>query len=276
MTNKQNGVDSLDAIQIDRDNGLVTITFNRPDKKNALNGDSWNQLDRALEEIAFNPDDRAVMITGAGGNFSAGADLSPRDPNGVSIGLTGRPVQPIVQEMRVVGDMILRLHRLPKPTIAKVDGVAVGVGLGVALACDLVIASDRARFSEIFSQRGLALDGGNSWILPRIVGLQQAKYLAFFGDVIGAEEARELGLVTRVVPLADLDEIAGEWGRRLAAGPTLALSLTKRLLNSSGLCTLEQSVEDEARCQHVAYTTADMHEGIKSFLERREPKFRGC
>src|SRR5690606_4522848 len=104
-------------------------------------------------------------------------------------------LQPIVQEMRVVGDMILRLHRLPKPTIAKVDGVAVGVGLGVALACDLVLASDRARFSEIFSKRGLALDGGNSWILPRIGGLQQAKYLAFFGDVIDAAEAKEIGLV---------------------------------------------------------------------------------
>lgn len=186
---------ALDAIQIDRTDGLVTITFNRPERKNALNADCWNQLDRALEEIAYNPEDRAVMLTGSGGNFSAGADLSPRDPKGVTLGLTGRPVQPIVQEKSVVGDMILRLHRLPKPTLAKVDGVAVGVGLGVALACDLVVASDRARFSEIFSKRGLALDGGNSWILPRIVGLQQAKYLAYFGDVIDAREARELGLV---------------------------------------------------------------------------------
>jgi 2-(1,2-epoxy-1,2-dihydrophenyl)acetyl-CoA isomerase len=267
--------DDVDAIQIDRNDGLVTITFNRPEKKNALNADSWNELDRALAEIAFNPEDRAVMITGSGGNFSAGADLSPRDPNGVTLGLTGRPVQPIVQEMRVVGDMILRLHRLPKPTIAKVDGVAVGVGLGVALACDLVVASDRARFSEIFSKRGLALDGGNSWILPRIVGLQQAKYLAYFGDVIDAHEARELGLVTRVVPHDQLDAVAGEWARRLAAGPTLALSLTKRLLNSSGLSTFEQAVEEEARCQHIAYTTADMQEGMASFRERREPNFRG-
>lgn len=266
----------VDAIQIDRADGLVTITFNRPEKKNALNAECWTTLDRELEAIAFNPDDRAVMITGAGGNFSAGADLSPRDPNGVTLGLTGRPVQPIVQEMRVVGDMILRLHRLPKPTIAKVDGVAIGVGLGVALACDLVVASDRARFSEIFTKRGLALDGGNSWILPRIVGLQQAKYLAFFGDVIGAAEARELGLVTSVVPADELDDVAGEWARRLAAGPTLALSLTKRLLNSSGMSTFEQAVEDEARCQHIAYTTADMQEGIASFLQRREPNFRGC
>lgn len=265
----------MNAIDIERADGLVTITFNRPDRKNALNADSWNELDAALQEIAFNPDDRAVMITGAGGNFSAGADLSPRDPNAPSTGLTGRALQPIVQEMRVVGDMILRLHRLPKPTLAKVDGVAVGVGLGVALACDLVLASDRARFSEIFSKRGLALDGGNSWILPRIVGLQQAKYLAFFGDVIDAAEAKEIGLVTRVVPHTELDDVAAEWGRRLAAGPTLALSLTKRLLNSSGLQTFEQTVEDEARSQHIAYTTEDLQEGMLSFLERREAQFKG-
>jgi 2-(1,2-epoxy-1,2-dihydrophenyl)acetyl-CoA isomerase len=260
-------------IEVARDAGLVTVTLNRPEKKNALHGACWIELDRILQDAALDPDVRAVVLTGAGGNFSAGADLSGSNPEGT--GLTGRPVQPIVQEMRVVGDMILRLHRMAKPTLAKVDGVCVGVGLGLALACDLVVASDRARFSEIFAQRGLALDGGNSWVLPRLVGLQRAKELAFFADVIGAADAHAYGLVNRVVPVDELDAVAGEWARRLAAGPTLALSLTKRLLNSSWSVTFEQAVEDEARCQHITAASADMLEGLTAFAERRAPAFKG-
>jgi 2-(1,2-epoxy-1,2-dihydrophenyl)acetyl-CoA isomerase len=260
-------------IEVQQDGGLVTITMNRPERKNALNGACWIELDRALQEAALDPDVRALVLTGAGGNFSAGADLSGENPSGT--GLTGRPVQPIVQEMRVVGDMILRLQRMAKPTLAKVDGVCVGVGLGLALACDLVVASDRARFSEIFAQRGLALDGGNSWVLPRLVGPQRAKELAFFADIIGAAEAHAMGLVNRVVPVDELDDVAGEWARRLATGPTLALSLSKRLLNTSWSVTFEQAIEDEARCQHITAASADMLEGLTAFAERRAPAFKG-
>jgi 2-(1,2-epoxy-1,2-dihydrophenyl)acetyl-CoA isomerase len=259
-------------IEVERDDGLVTITLNRPEKKNALHGECWIELDRILREVSLDPEVRAVVLTGAGGNFSAGADLSG---NSSGRGLTGGPVQPIVQEMRVVGDMILRLHRMAKPTLAKVDGVCVGVGLGLALACDLVVASDRARFSEIFAQRGLALDGGNSWVLPRLVGLQRAKELTFFADIIGAAEAHAMGLVNRVVPVDELDAVAAEWGRRLASGPTLALSLSKRLLNASSSVTFEQAIEDEARCQHITAASADMLEGLAAFAERRAPAFRG-
>jgi len=177
--------------------------------------------------------------------------------------------------MRVVGDIILHLSRMPKPTLAAVDGVAVGVGLGLALACDLILASDRARFSEIFARRGLALDGGNSWLLPRRVGLQKAKELAFFADMIDAQEAASIGLVNKVVPAAELAAVAQEWGRRLAAGPTLALGLTKRLLDASSSVTLAQALEDEARCQHITYSSQDMREGIAAYLERREPRFLG-
>src|SRR6185369_15962177 len=192
----------------------------RPQKKNALDSQTWVELDRTFAEVAGDPDDRALILTGAGGNFSAGADLSG---NQTGQGLTGRHrLQPIVQEMRVVGEIIMRLQRIPKPTLAKVDGVAVGVGLGLALACDLVLASDRARFSEIFAKRALARDGGNSWLLPRLVGLRKAKELAYFADMIGAKEAEAMGLVNRVVPVAELDALADEWGTRLASGPTLA------------------------------------------------------
>jgi 2-(1,2-epoxy-1,2-dihydrophenyl)acetyl-CoA isomerase len=262
----------MEAIRVERRDGLVTITLDRPAKKNAIDSQTWNELDRTLAEVAADPDDRALILTGAGGNFSAGADLS----GGSGKGLTGRALQPIVQEMRVVGDIILRLHRLPKPTLAKVDGVAVGVALGLVLACDLVVASDRARFSEIFSKRGLALDGGNSWLLPRLIGLHKAKELAFFGDMVGAGEAAAMGLINKVVPAAELDAVADEWGRRLASGPTLALSLSKRLLDASSSMSFEQSLEQEARCQHITYSSQDMREGIGAFLERREPRFRGC
>ena len=260
------------AIQVARDAGLVTITLDRPEKKNALNVDAWLELDRALGEIALDPNDRALILTGAGGNFSAGADLTGGKPG---MGLTGRPLQPMVQEMRVVGEILMKLQRLTKPTLAKVDGVAVGVARGLALACDLVLASDRARFSEIFARRGLALDGGNSWLLPRRIGLHKAKELTFFADVIDAKQAESIGLVNKVVPAGELDAVAEEWGRRLAAGPTLALSLSKRLVDASAGNTFEQALEDEARCQHITYASEDIREGMKAFIERREPVFRG-
>jgi len=263
----------MEAIRVERREGLVTVTLDRPAKKNAIDSRMWNELDRVFADVAADPDDRALILTGAGGSFSAGADLSGND---TGQGLTGRRLQPIVTEMRVVGEIVMRLQRIPKPTLAKVDGVAVGVALGLVLACDLVLASERARFSEIFAKRGLALDGGNSWLLPRRVGLNKAKELTFFGDMVAARDAEAMGLVNKVVPVEDLDAVADEWGRRLAAGPTLALGLSKRLLDASSTATFEQAVEDEARCQHITHTSEDVREGITAFLERREPRFRGC
>jgi 2-(1,2-epoxy-1,2-dihydrophenyl)acetyl-CoA isomerase len=262
----------MEAIRVERREGLVTITLDRPEKKNAIDAQMWIELDRTFAEVAADPNDRALILAGAGGNFSAGADLSG-NPSGK--GLTGGPLQPIVQEMRVVGDIILRLHRMPKPTLAKVDGVCVGVSLGLVLACDLLLASDRARFSEIFAKRGLALDGGTSWLLPHRIGLNKAKELAFFADFVGAEEAESIGLVNKVVPAGELDAMAEEWGRRLAAGPTLALGLSKRLLDASASVTLAQALEDEARCQHITHASKDVREGITAFLERRKPRFSG-
>lgn len=263
--------ESMETLIVERDAGLVTLTLNRPETKNAINGVMWDELDEVLREVALNGDDRALMITGAGDHFSAGADLagggfSSRDP-GVQ--------RPLVESMRAMGDIMLRLHRLPKPTLARVDGVAVGVGLGLALNCDLIVASDRARFIEIFPKRGLALDGGNSWSLPRMVGLHKAKELAFFGDEVSGSDAAAMGLVNRVVPVEQLDAAAGEWARRLAQGPSLALGLSKRMLNSSMETSFEQCIEEEARCQHIVFTSKDMKEAMLAYGERREPTFRG-
>lgn len=260
------------VILVERRDGLVIATFNRPHKKNALNAESWRALDQVIGEVEADPDARALVLTGAGENFSSGADLSGDDAGG---GLTGRGQQLILHEMRTVGQIIGRLKNLPKPTIAAVDGVAVGVALGLAMACDLVVATDRARFIEVFVKRGLALDGGTSWTLPRLVGMRRAKQLTFFGEPLDAPTALEWGLVNEVVAPEQLAETALEWGQRLASGPTTAISLIKRMLDSSFTSSFDEAIEGEARAQHIAYTTQDMAEGIQAFLERREPRFTG-
>ncbi|MET1041325.1 MAG: enoyl-CoA hydratase-related protein [Acidimicrobiales bacterium] len=260
-----------DDVLVERSDGLVTVTFNRPERKNALDAGCWQALDAVLAEVATSAADRALLLTGAGDNFSSGADLSG-DGSG---GLAGGEMQLIVTEMRIVGEIIRRLQRLPKPTLAAVDGFAVGVAFGLALACDLVVASDRARFCAIFAKRGLALDGGSSWTLPRQIGLRRAKQMAYFGDMVEAPQALDWGLVNEVVPAEELVETARAWARRLADGPTTALSLSKRLLDASAGSSFEEALEGEARSQHITYTTADMGEGISAFLERREPRFTG-
>jgi 2-(1,2-epoxy-1,2-dihydrophenyl)acetyl-CoA isomerase len=256
---------------VERDDGLITVTFNRPKKKNALCANNWSDLEEILTEVEIDPGARALVLTGAGGNFSSGADLSGEQSNG----LTGHGRQLVLHEMRIVGRIVSRLQRLPKPTIAAVDGVAVGVALGLALACDLIVASDRARFMEVFVQRGLALDGGSSWSLPRSVGLRRAKQMTFFGDPLDATTALEWGLVNEVVAPDELAATASARGRRLAAGPTTAISLIKGLLDAGAVSSLDDAVESEARAQHIVYSTSDMAEGIRSFLERREPRFTG-
>jgi 2-(1,2-epoxy-1,2-dihydrophenyl)acetyl-CoA isomerase len=258
---------------IDRADGVVQVVFNRPHRKNALNAANWADLDRVVREVARNPDDRALVLTGAGGNFSAGAELGGGGQGESS--LTGQAPQAMIHEMRTVGEIIRQLHRLPKPTLAVVDGVAVGVALGLALACDLVIASDRARFSAIFVRRGLALDGGTSWTLPRVVGLRRAKQMAFFGDMVSAADALSWGLINEVVPAGELQAVGLAWARRLADAPTTTISLIKRQLDDSSLLTLEQALEVEAQAQHIAHTTSDVREGIQAFVERREPRFSG-
>jgi len=145
----------------------------------------------------------------------------------------------------------------------------------MALGCDLVVASEDARFSEIFARRGLSLDFGGSWLLPRAVGLHKAKELALLAEVISAKEALDIGLVNRVVPGADLDSFVADWAARLAAGPPIALSMTKTMLNTSFEVSMDQALEDEARCQTVNFSTADLAEALKAFVDKREPHFEG-
>jgi 2-(1,2-epoxy-1,2-dihydrophenyl)acetyl-CoA isomerase len=255
----------METLQVERDGGVVTVTFDRPEKKNAINGLMFDELRQVFREIGASNDDRAVVITGAGGDFCAGADLT--DPS--------RGEKHQLAFMRGVADMILALHDLPQPTIAKVPGVAVGIGCNIALHCDLIVASDEARFSEIFAKRGLIVDGGGTWLLPRLLGIHRAKELALFADIISAKEAADLGLVNRVVPAAELDAFVDDWARRLASGPPIALGMTKKLLNEGLTSTLAQALEAEAMGQTITVTTEDTQEALAAFIQKRDPVFKG-
>jgi enoyl-CoA hydratase/carnithine racemase len=257
----------METIRLDRSDGIVTVTLDRPEKKNAINAAMWNELLETFRAIADNDEDRVVVITGAGGAFCSGADLSGASP-------TGRSTHQLAA-MRHVGDVCIALHRIPQPTIAKVGGVAAGAGMNLALGCDLIVASDDARFSEIFARRGLTIDFGGSWLLPRLIGMHKAKELALFADIISAQEAVEFGIVNRVVPATDLDKFVDDWAHRLAAGPPIALAQTKRLLNNSFGVTLEQALEDEGWAQTVNFSTADTVEAMNAFVEKRDPRFTG-
>jgi enoyl-CoA hydratase/carnithine racemase len=249
----------------DGDEGVVTVTLNRPEKRNAINVQMAAELLEVFREIAARPDDRVLVLTGAGGAFCSGADLTGGD---------GRDVHALVS-MRGISSIALALQTIPKPTIAKVRGAAAGAGCNMALACDLVVASEDARFTQIFAKRGMVVDFGGSWLLPRLVGMQRAKELAFFGDFVSAADAHGLGLVNRVLPEGEVDAFVDEWAERLAAGPPLALSMTKSMLSHSFETSIEQALEEEARSQALCIGTQDTREAIKAFVEKRPPVFRG-
>jgi 2-(1,2-epoxy-1,2-dihydrophenyl)acetyl-CoA isomerase len=177
--------------------------------------------------------------------------------------------------MRQIGDCVVALAAIPQPVIAKVVGVAAGAGANLALGCDLIVASDDARFSEIFARRALSIDFGGSWLLPRLVGLHKAKELALFADIISASDALSMGLVNRVVPRESIDSFVDGWASRLAAGPPIALASTKRLLNASSSVTMAEAVEAEALAQTVNFSTQDTQEAMVAFAAKREPVFRG-
>lgn len=255
----------MDTLQVERANGIVTITMDRPHRKNAIDSVMWDELLEVASGIVRSSEDRCVVLTGAGGDFCSGADLSGEGADGTHQ----------LANMRRINAVVQAFHELPQPTIAKVTGVVAGVGLSFALGCDLVAATDDARFSTIFAKRGLSLDGGQSWLLPRLVGMHRAKELALFADFITAAEALELGLVNRVVPVSELDAVVADWTGRLAAGPPIALAMTKRMLNRSFEQTFEQALDDEARCQTVNFSTHDTVEAITAFLQKRAPRFSG-
>ena len=269
---------AMETLQVFRENSVVTVTINQPEKKNAINSTMWDGLAEIFREIASRADDRVVVVTGAGNDFCSGADLSGRGGNAAAAAGASAGAQNQVHHlaaMRRVNDACIALQRLPQPTIAKVRGVAVGAGCNLALGCDLVVASSTARFSEIFARRGLSLDFGGSWLLPRRIGMHRAKELALLAEIIGANDALEMGLINRVLPDGEVDAFVDNWARKLAAGPPIALAQTKRLLNNSLNVTLEEALDDEAAAQTINFATSDTAEAMRAFIEKREPKFTG-
>jgi 2-(1,2-epoxy-1,2-dihydrophenyl)acetyl-CoA isomerase len=249
-------------LQSDR-GGVRTLTLNRPERKNAINPPLWEALADALRAAARDTALRALVITGGGGAFCSGADIAnPED------------IHPR-HKLRRLTDVALALHELSVPTIAKVTGVAVGAGWNLALGCDFVVATPEARFCQIFAKRGLSVDLGGSWLLPKLVGLQQAKRLVLLADTIDADEARSLGLVTWVRAADEIDGFVDEVADRLAAGPPAALAASKALLNDGANATLPEALANEARAQPGNFATADSTEAYAAFAQKRDAVFTG-
>lgn len=244
--------------------GVATLTIDRPERKNAADLATFDELRRAFDEVAERAEVRVLVLTGAGDAFCSGADLT-----------MGGAQRSTLDVIRRIHAGVLALSEIPKPTIAKVNGAAAGAGMNLALGCDLIVAARGARFSEIFTRRGLSIDYGGSWLLPRLIGLHRAKELVLLGDFFSAEEAERIGLINRAVPDAELDAFVDAWAERLAAGPPLALSMAKRLLNAGLDATLPQALENEAMAQAVNSGTEDMREAFQAFREKREPRFGG-
>lgn len=256
-------------VEFRNENGVLWITLNRPEKMGALTSEMRDQI---VEQILAARDDtavRALVITGKGKGFCTGADLSGGAPPTPWVGRTRFM-------MRTGSQKLLRaIWEIEKPVICAVNGTAAGLGAHIAFVSDLIVAAEGARFIEVFARRGIALDAMGGFILPRILPLAKAKELVFFGDQLTAEEARDLGVVNKVVPAAELETATREWAERLAVGPTFAIGISKRLLNRGTEVDLETSLDDEATMQALVVGSEDAQEGINSFRERRKPIFKG-
>ena len=244
----------MEGLRVERADGIVTVTLDRPERRNAIDGPMFDGLRDEFRAVAANQGDRVVVLTGAGGAFSSGGDLNPDRPSG----------EDTLTMMRRIGGAALALHECPKPVIAAVDGVAVGAGLSLVLGCDLVVASDRARFSLLFVRNGLALDMGASWLLPRRLGWGRANELALLGEWSDAAEAERIGLVNRVVPVEDLAGVVGEWAQRLAGSSPTAVQAIKRSLAKSEWNTMAESLEDEANAQSTCAQSPELRAAIEA------------
>lgn len=262
-------------IRVERDGYVATVTIDRPQSKNACTGEMWVALGATFRELSYSGA-RAVVLTGANGDFCTGADLggSGESSGGGGGGGSGS-FGTMVDAMRVLADVVLAIHNCPVPVVAKVDGLCVGAGLGLALGADLTWCSDRARFSAIFAKRGLSLDFGTSWLLRQRIGVHKAKELAFTAKMLSGTEAFELGFVNAVVPAAELDDAVQAVVETIACGPPIAISSMKRELDNASTLSLAQALEIETLAQSVNVQTEDLREALLAYMERRTPTFKG-
>jgi 2-(1,2-epoxy-1,2-dihydrophenyl)acetyl-CoA isomerase len=268
---------SSEALLYSLSEGVATLTLNRPEAGNALLGSQRDELVGRLEAASGDLNIRVVVLAATGKHFCTGADL--RAGQDAPVGPEGAPERPAGHVGRMIATgaqrLVAAILDCEKPVIAAVGGTAAGIGAHMALACDLVVASETARFIEVFVRRGIVPDGGGAYLLPRLTGLHTAKELVFFGDDLSATDAQRLGLVNRVVAPEELEGAVAEWAGRLAQGPTIALGLAKRLLNRSLDSDRATSFAEEAMAQEITMTSRDANEGVDSFKERRPTEFKG-
>jgi 2-(1,2-epoxy-1,2-dihydrophenyl)acetyl-CoA isomerase len=260
---------SSTILQETRD-GVAELTLSRPDVLNSFTMPMAKELQSAIASAADDDSVRAVLITGAGRAFCAGQDLAEAVPPD---GSPGPPIEEIVRTS--YNPLVRAIRQLEKPVVCAVNGVAAGAGANLAFACDIVLAADNASFIQAFSKIGLIPDTGGTFVLPRLVGLARATALTFLGDKLSAEQAREMGLIWRVVPRDQLMDEARALARQLATQPTRGFALTKRAFNAAMTNDLDAQLELEGKLQAEAAATQDFSEGVAAFMEKRQPRFEG-
>lgn len=261
---------SDEPVLLDVEDGIATLTLNRPDSRNALTREMSHALIDAVNDLEARDDVRCLVVTGREGTFCAGGDI-----NAMVERLAGEvPLHEAVRDIQqVTSRAIRRIYEFHRPTVAKVDGVAFGAGGNLAVACDCVVASERARISFGFRQVGLAVDSGTSYLLPRIVGENVAKELVYTGELVDAERAHDLGLFNHVYD--EFESEADAFIESIASGPSVALETSKRLIEQGLSSDLKQAQDDEAAAQAAVFETHDHREGANAFMESREPEFEG-
>ncbi len=256
---------------LEKDGPVAVLTLNRPEKMNAISDEIRENFPLALQEVQDDDSLRALIITGAGRGFCSGADVA-----GQAARAAGQQADNSRKTiLALVGNLIFGFERINKPIIAAINGIAAGIGLTIPLACDIRIASANARFSAIWVKRGLIADGGATLLLPLVVGMEKALELCFTGDIIDAQEAQRIGLVSRVVPHEELLPKARELAQKIAAGPPISVEVVKRVLWEKIRNQLRETLIFESYGQNVCRTTQDTKEAVKAFMEKREPQFKG-
>ena len=259
---------SFETLLWHQDGYVVTITLNRPEKKNAMSWTMFEELGAAFQKLCDNPDVRCVVVTGAGDAFCSGADLTdPQNTVGSAFDLRDR-----MAKIHRIADAVISCT---KPTIAKVTGIAAGAGCNLALMCDFIVATPSAAFAELFVKRGLVVDFGGSWALTRLLPLHKAKELALLGETLSANEAADLGLLNRLCEDSEVDAVVKDLSERLASLPPRTVSLIKENLNRATERSVEENLDAESAAQALMFTSQDTREAIMAFVEKREPRFSG-